>query len=207
MVDDFKSRGGSPWGSPPGDGNGSGRRGPMPPDIEEIIKISEYYKIEWMFSILSEDAFSRIRPFNPKRYKVASRTVIDKPDLVQAIVNEGRETFISLGMWEKENTPNFTGSNIRYIWCKSLYPTPPWELLKMPKDFLSSPYSGFSDHSIGIEASLLAISRGAQVIEKHFTLDKSDTTIRDHALSLTPKEFARLVENGRQLEKLLNLGV
>ncbi len=39
MVDDFKSRGGSPWGSPPGgDGNGSGRRGPTPPDIDEIIR-------------------------------------------------------------------------------------------------------------------------------------------------------------------------
>ena len=38
MVDDFRSRGGSPWGNPPGGGNGSGRRGPTPPDIEEIIK-------------------------------------------------------------------------------------------------------------------------------------------------------------------------
>ena len=38
MVDDFKGRGGSPWGNPPGGGNGSGRRGPTPPDIEEIIK-------------------------------------------------------------------------------------------------------------------------------------------------------------------------
>ena len=38
MVDDFKSRGGSPWGSPPGGGYGSGRRGPTPPNIDEIIK-------------------------------------------------------------------------------------------------------------------------------------------------------------------------
>ena len=38
MVDDFKSRGGSPWGSPPGGGNGSGRKGPTPPNIDEIIK-------------------------------------------------------------------------------------------------------------------------------------------------------------------------
>ena len=37
MADDFQSRGGSPWGTPPGGGNGSGR-GPTPPDIEEIIK-------------------------------------------------------------------------------------------------------------------------------------------------------------------------
>ena len=39
MSDDFKGRGGSPWGSPPGGGgNGSGR-GPTPPDIDKIIKI------------------------------------------------------------------------------------------------------------------------------------------------------------------------
>ena len=38
MVDDFKSRGGSPWGSPPGGGGNGSRRGPTPPDIEEIIK-------------------------------------------------------------------------------------------------------------------------------------------------------------------------
>ena len=37
MVDDFRGRGGSPWGSPPGGGNGSGR-GPAPPAIDEIIK-------------------------------------------------------------------------------------------------------------------------------------------------------------------------
>ena len=37
MVDNFKGRGGSPWGTPPGGGNGSGR-GPMPPDIDEIIR-------------------------------------------------------------------------------------------------------------------------------------------------------------------------
>ena len=38
MVDDFKGRGGSPWGCPPGGGNGSGRKGPTTPDREEIIK-------------------------------------------------------------------------------------------------------------------------------------------------------------------------
>ena len=39
MVDDFRGRGGSPWGTPPGgNGNGSGRRGPKPPDIDEVIR-------------------------------------------------------------------------------------------------------------------------------------------------------------------------
>ena len=46
MVDDFRSRGGSPWGSPPGgSGNGSGRRGPTPPNIDEIIKTLQDKKI------------------------------------------------------------------------------------------------------------------------------------------------------------------
>ena len=66
---------------------------------------------------------------------------------------------------------------------------------------------GFSDHTIGIETALLAVARGARVIEKHFTLDKSDVTIRDHALSATPDEFGQLVELGRAMRKNLDLGV
>ena len=50
-------------------------------------------------------------------------------------------------------------------------------------------FRGLSDHSLGLSLSFLAISRGAQIIERHFTLDKSDQTIRDHALSSTPEEF------------------
>ena len=53
----------------------------------------------------------------------------------------------------------------------------------------------------------MAISRGARVIEKHFTLDKSDTTIRDHALSATPREFRQLVQLGHGIAKLAECGV
>ncbi len=38
MVDDFKGRGGSPWGSPPGGSDNGSGRGPRPPDIEELIR-------------------------------------------------------------------------------------------------------------------------------------------------------------------------
>ena len=62
-----------------------------------------------------------------------------------------------------------------------MYPTTPWDLKNMPK-FTKLKIDGFSDHSIGIEIPLTAIARGATIIEKHFTLDKSDTTIRDHSL-------------------------
>ena len=61
---------------------------------------------------------------------------------------------------------------------------------------------GYSDHTLGIEVPIAAVALGAKVIEKHFTLDKSDTTIRDHALSLLPHEFKMLVELGTAMNKI-----
>ena len=77
---------------------------------------------------------------------------------------------------------------------------------KSPTCPRTSPFDGYSDHTVGIETVLLAISRGARVIEKHFTLDKSDTTIRDHALSATPEEFRHMVQLGRAFRRCLDVG-
>ena len=90
---------------------------------------------------------------------------------------------------------------------KSLYPTYPSDLIDLPKDFKTIEINGYSDHSIGIEVALTAISRGATIIEKHFTLDKSDTTIRDHALSASPDEFRLMVNLGRNIYKNNIIGV
>ena len=65
-------------------------------------------------------------------------------------------------------------------------------------------YYGYSDHVIGLEGCFLAISRGANLIEKHFTLDKTSKVIRDHALSATPDEFKILVDQGRKIKSLVN---
>jgi N,N'-diacetyllegionaminate synthase len=176
-------------------------------EIELILKVSEYYDIEPMFSLIKREAFDFIKGYDFKRYKVASRTVKDDLDLVRDIVAEGKETFVSLGMWENEGLPITGANNIRYLFCKSLYPTAPWEITDLPKDFTNSPYDGYSDHTVGIETMLMAITRGANVIEKHFTLDKSDVTIRDHALSATPDELRQVVTLGRLIHRNLALGV
>jgi sialic acid synthase SpsE len=109
-------------------------------------------------------------------------------------------------MWEEKELP-FQADNIQYFWCRSKYPTQPWDLTDLPKSFSSSSYFGYSDHTIGIDTALLAIARGAQMIEKHFTLDKSNVTIRDHALSATPDEFRTMVQVGTEMHKKLKLGV
>ena len=76
-----------------------------------------------------------------------------------------------------------------------------------PAKFDQNNIVGYSDHSIGIEMPILAISRGAQIIEKHFTLDKSDTTIRDHVLSATPEEFLQMTKIGKDIFKKLRLKI
>ena len=154
-----------------------------------------------MFSIIKDYAYEKIKKYNFKKYKIASRTVIENPDLVKKILAEGKETFVSLGMWENKIKPFLEFSNIKYLWCKSLYPTAIWDLKGFPEKFNFNTYHGISDHTVGYEVSLLAISRGAQIVEKHFTLDKSDTTIRDHALSLLPHEFKKMVETGKAIKK------
>lgn len=176
-------------------------------DINHIFKCCENFGIEPMFSIFTNDALKLAKKFPFKRYKIASRTVKDDTELCNMIIGQGKETFISLGMWDSEELPFEPTKNIKYLWCKSNYPAYPWDLTSLPKDFDDSPYCGLSDHSVGIDIPLMAISRGAKVIEKHLTLDKSDITIRDHALSATPDEFLQMVKIGTQIRNNLDIGI
>ena len=108
-------------------------------------------------------------------------------------------------MWNKKILP-FKNKNIKYLWCQSEYPLYPWNIKNFPKKF-NNRIIGYSDHSIGIDLPILAVSRGAKIIEKHFTLDKSDTTIRDHSLSADPDEFRNMVNISREIGKKINLNI
>ena len=179
-------------------------------DKEHIKKLklwADYFEIELLFSVFTKEALELIKPFNIDRYKIASRTVKNDLDLVKEIVDLGKPTLISLGMWGKNKKPIKGFDNVKYLWCKSIYPSTPWDILDMPKDFIKSNFYGYSDHTIGIDTALLAIARGAKIIEKHFTLDKSNTTIKDHALSATPEEFNQMTQIGAEMSKKINLGV
>lgn len=65
---------------------------------------------------------------------------------------------------------------------------------------------GYSDHTPGIHISLAAVARGAQVIEKHFTLDR-DMQGPDHKSSLEPGELRELVRQAREIEQALGDGI
>lgn len=178
------------------------------PDIlRKLDQFCAYFEIEFMVSIFTEQAWELSKTVKFNRYKIASRTVKGDPDLVRKIVRDGKETIVSLGMWDQKDLPLEKAENVKYLWCRSKYPTTPWDLTDLPKDFRGTPYAGYSDHTIGIEVPLMAITRGAGIIEKHFTLDKMNTTIRDHSLSATPDEFRTMTELGRNIHRNLRIGV
>jgi sialic acid synthase SpsE len=178
-----------------------------PEILMQLKRWSEYLGIELMFSVFTIEAYELLKPFDLPRYKIASRTVKENPSLVERIINEGKPTIISLGMWEGIGVPWKGRQNVTYLWCRSKYPCEPWDLVGLPNTFNGEPFVGYSDHTIGIDAAFLAIARGASIIEKHFTLDKSDVTIRDHALSATPDEFLQMTVWGREMHRKLQLGV
>jgi len=175
--------------------------------IKTLKKWTDEFNIELMFSIFNKESLVMVKNLDLKKYKIASRTVVGDLELVKEIVSLEKKTYISLGMWDKDELPIKNKKNIEYFWCKSKYPTEISDLKNFPKNFKDSDFTGYSDHSIGIDMPLIAISRGAIVIEKHFTLDKTSTVVRDHILSATPDEFKNLVDIGRSINRKIEIGI
>ena len=160
--------------------------------------------IEFMASAFDLERFGWTESLGVRRHKIASRAAQDR-ELCERILATGQETFVSLGFWSGDpgnpgrNVP-YSHSNARYLYCVPKYPCP-YEDLALPRSFAESIYEGFSDHTIGIEASLVAVGRGARIIEKHFTLNKG-LPGPDHICSATPDELAELSRLSRLMEKL-----
>lgn len=154
--------------------------------------------IEFMASVFDLERFEWMEELGVRHHKIASRSVADR-ELCERILTTGKETFVSLGMWEGEEMP-YKARNARYLYCVSKYPCE-YKDLKLPRSFRESIYEGFSDHTIGIEASLVAVGRGARILERHFTLSKA-LEGPDHICSLTPDELATLVTYARLMEKI-----
>ncbi len=171
----------------------------------QLKKWCDYFDIEMMVSPITEKGYEISKKIKLKRYKIASRTVVENPRLCKKIIKENSEIICSLGFWKKSYMPFKPQKKLKYLYCVSRYPTYPEELKNFPKVFKADHYFGYSDHTHGIATCLLAISRGAKIIEKHFTLNKTSQVIRDHVLSSTPEEFKKMVDIGKELSKLSNI--
>ena len=145
--------------------------------------------IEFMASVFDIKHIQWLEDVGVKRYKIASRS-INNTDLINSIIKTGKPIIASLGYWEKSEFPEInTNAPVSFLYCISKYPAELTDLKFRYVDF--NKYAGFSDHTVSITAALIAMSRGARIIEKHFTLSKNMYG-PDHACSMTPKELKRI---------------
>jgi N-acetylneuraminate synthase/N,N'-diacetyllegionaminate synthase len=163
-------------------------------------------------------AVELLRPLVPA-YKIASGDNDFLP-LLKSVAATGKPILLSTGMADLgavqiatrtiEETWSVDGHDPGFVLlhCVSAYPTPANEANLAAIRMLASlgrPV-GYSDHTLGISAAVLSVGLGARVIEKHFTLSKTQSDFRDHKLSADPGEMKELVERVREANLLLGDG-
>ena len=155
-----------------------------------------------------------LEEINVPLYKLASAQIGTFPQLVKKVISIGKPVIFSTGISTVSEIKNVISifkkhNNNKYILlhCNSIYPTPYKKVnlncIPMYKSLFGSPV-GFSDHSDGFITSVGAVALGAQVIEKHFVLDKS-VDVPDAPFSLEPKNFKLMVEYLRIVEKTIGI--
>jgi N-acetylneuraminate synthase len=143
-------------------------------------------------------------------YKIASMD-LNNVRLLKYIAKKKKPVILSVGMGNRKEV--VTASKIlsaynvplTLLYCVSLYPTKPdqinLKLMGLLKNLAQN--IGYSDHTEGITISLAAVALGANCIEKHFTLDKTQDGW-DHKISADPEEMAELVKKSKQINEALN---
>ena len=146
--------------------------------------------IEFMSSVFDVERISWLEEIGAKRYKIASRSIHDQA-LIKALCDTGKPILVSLGFWKEKEFPVIpTKAAVSYLYCISKYPTDLTDLHFSNVDF-NKKYQGFSDHTLGVNASLMVCARGAQILEKHFTTDKNMYG-PDHVCSMDLSELSQI---------------
>ncbi|MDY6862150.1 MAG: N-acetylneuraminate synthase family protein, partial [Thermodesulfobacteriota bacterium] len=138
---------------------------------------------------------------------------VASPDLGSIkMIKTLREKFphliISTGMSYKEEIYQtariLKDYNYTFLHCTSLYPTPIHKVNLIRMDWLKgfAPHVGFSDHTMGCEAAKAAIARGAEYIEKHFTLSRN-LPGKDQKISAIPEEIKEIADYAKNIQELL----
>jgi len=140
---------------------------------EQFLDLKEYaesLELDYFASPFHRDRFQWILESGLDVNKIASSMLEWDLQFCKDMVENGMKTYCSLGKWDAEEVP-FENENVIYFHCVAKYPHTAEEALQlMPKKF-EGKMLGYSDHTLGTEACIEAINRGAKIIEKHFTLE------------------------------------
>jgi len=177
----------------------------------EIYKYSKEKGLDFIETLCSPTCLSILNLFIPDRLKVASRDLTNIP-LLDALAETKIPIILSTGMSGQDELDRALEViskyhlNISILHCVSQYPTHPDNANLSTIKYLIKKYPqfniGYSDHTIGISAPVIAVGMGAKIIEKHITLDRSMKGT-DQAGSLGIDGMNRMIRDIRIAEKFM----
>lgn len=177
----------------------------------KLKEIAEDLGLALFSSPFDHTAVEFLEKMGVPAYKIASFELVDLP-LIRRVAQTGKPIIMSTGMAtlaeidEAMHTAREAGATqIALLKCTSAYPALPEEMNLRTIPHLSAAFQvpvGLSDHTLGIAVPVAAVALGACIVEKHFTLSRTNPG-PDSSFSLEPEEFKAMVNAIRTTEKAL----
>lgn len=185
---------------------------------EELVACRDHCQragIQFLSTPFDEGSADLLTEIGVQGFKVSSGDLTTLPFLAY-LAQKGLPMIVSTGMGsllevaEAVDCIQATGGpDLALLHCVSNYPAAPETCNLRAMDTLRTAFNvpvGWSDHTLGDAITLAAVARGAEIIEKHFTLDTA-LPGPDHKASLTPDELSSLISKVRAVEVALGDGV
>jgi len=184
---------------------------------KELFDYCRKKNIMFLSSPFDSESIDLLCSLGLEIFKIPSGEITNLPFL-KKLGSLAKKVILSTGMADSNEVKNAidvlekAGTRkdcITILHCTSEYPAPLEEVNLRAIKTLKRSFGlavGYSDHTLGIEASIAAVAMGACVIEKHFTVDRN-LAGPDHKASLEPAELKAMVEAIRNIEKALGDGI
>lgn len=187
-----------------------------PDDFKPLKEYCDSIGIRFLSTPFDLDSIDILKPLEMDLWKIPSGEITNLPYL-RKIASMGQPVVMSTGMSRLGEVDDAVGvlldggltlDMITLLHCNTEYPTPYTDVnlraMLTLRDAIGCRV-GYSDHTLGIEVPVAAVAMGAEVIEKHFTLDKT-LPGPDHVASLEPAELKAMVSAIRHTEAALGSG-
>ena len=175
--------------------------------FQELARLAKQLGMVFLSSVFDEECADMVEELVPA-FKIASGDLTNLP-LIRHVAKKGKPIILSTGMASieevREAIKGIPEGQLVLLHCVSRYPAPIEIANLRTIPFLKEEFSvpvGYSDHTVGTIACVAAVALGAVLIEKHFTLDKSQP-VGDHRLSAEPQDFKQMVDDIRKVEEAL----
>jgi N,N'-diacetyllegionaminate synthase len=179
-------------------------------DHLELMSYCSERNINFFSTAFDVDGVKYLNDLGLSFFKIPSGEITNYPYL-KAVALCGKPVIMSTGMCSEKEIENALSVLIKFglkkemlsiLHCNTQYPTPMRDVNLKAMLSIKNKFQvnvGYSDHTLGIEVPIAAVALGAQIIEKHFTLDRT-LPGPDHVASLEPHELKEMVKTIRNIE-------